>query len=97
MGSEALVNGHHADSNLLRNDIPTPWIVQKFGGTSVGKFPDQIADKIVKYARLGWRIARSTIANFHIAKASSALVWLLSALPGVTIQKRKVPPTGLHS
>ena len=52
MGSEALVNGHHhgPSNSLLRNDKSKPWIVQKFGGTSVGKFPDQIADKIVKYA-----------------------------------------------
>ncbi len=25
------------------------WVVQKFGGTSVGKFPVQIVDEIVKY------------------------------------------------
>lgn len=25
------------------------WVVQKFGGTSVGKFPDKIARDIVRY------------------------------------------------
>ncbi|KAA8912249.1 hypothetical protein TRICI_003529 [Trichomonascus ciferrii] len=28
--------------------VVKPWVVQKFGGTSVGKFPRQIADDIVK-------------------------------------------------
>lgn len=54
MGSEALVNGHHTHQILLHNDKSKPWVVQKFGGTSVGKFPDQIADKIVKCAKPSW-------------------------------------------
>ena len=27
---------------------PTGWIVQKFGGTSLGKFPEEVAN-IIKY------------------------------------------------
>ena len=30
-------------------DLPGGWIVQKFGGTSIGKFPDKIARDIVAY------------------------------------------------
>ncbi|KAK4114929.1 aspartate kinase [Canariomyces notabilis] len=33
---------------LLNNTGNTGWIVQKFGGTSVGKFPDKIAEDIVR-------------------------------------------------
>ncbi|KAK3949324.1 Aspartate/glutamate/uridylate kinase [Pseudoneurospora amorphoporcata] len=35
-------------SLLLQNDSPNGWIVQKFGGTSVGKFPDRIAEDIIR-------------------------------------------------
>ena len=34
---------------LLRNTSPSGWIIQKFGGTSVGKFADKIADDIIRY------------------------------------------------
>lgn len=33
---------------LKRNASPGPWIVQKFGGTSVGKFAVNIAEDIVR-------------------------------------------------
>ncbi|KAK4241105.1 Aspartate/glutamate/uridylate kinase [Achaetomium macrosporum] len=33
---------------LLKNASSNGWIVQKFGGTSVGKFPDKIAEDIVR-------------------------------------------------
>ncbi|CAK7212422.1 Aspartokinase [Sporothrix eucalyptigena] len=33
---------------LLKNSGDNGWIVQKFGGTSVGKFPDKIAEDIVR-------------------------------------------------
>lgn len=36
-------------STLFKNSSPNGWIVQKFGGTSVGKFPDKIAEDIVRY------------------------------------------------
>lgn len=38
-------NGGH---DLITNDQAKPWVVQKFGGTSVGKEPSQIAERIVK-------------------------------------------------
>ncbi|CAN8095798.1 unnamed protein product [Discula destructiva] len=34
--------------SAISNDSPNGWIVQKFGGTSVGKFPEKIADDIVR-------------------------------------------------
>lgn len=42
-----------AGSQLLQNDSPNGWIVQKFGGTSVGKFPDRIAEDIIRYGLWG--------------------------------------------
>jgi hypothetical protein len=30
------------------NNPDLPWVVQKFGGTSVGKFLDNIANQVVK-------------------------------------------------
>jgi aspartate kinase len=40
--------------NLHQNTInpEAKWLVQKYGGTSVGKFASQIAENIVPYARL---------------------------------------------
>jgi aspartate kinase len=35
-----------------RNDSEGGWIVQKFGGTSVGKFAGNIAEDIVRYVLL---------------------------------------------
>ncbi|KAL1878077.1 hypothetical protein VTK73DRAFT_8128 [Phialemonium thermophilum] len=33
---------------LAQNTSPNGWIIQKFGGTSVGKFPDKIAEDIIR-------------------------------------------------
>ena len=54
MSSEMSKTGDHGPvtvegSNLLRNDPGKKWVVQKFGGTSVGKFPDSIVEDVVKY------------------------------------------------
>ena len=35
--------------DFLRNDPKKKWVVQKFGGTSVGKFADRVVDDVVKY------------------------------------------------
>jgi hypothetical protein len=37
------------DRKMLKNPSGHGWVVQKFGGTSVGKFPDKIAEDIVRY------------------------------------------------
>ena len=34
---------------LAKNSSSNGWVVQKFGGTSVGKFPDKIAEDIIRY------------------------------------------------
>ena len=53
MGSEALSNGHRPLSRngngLLRNESKGGWVVQKYGGTSVGKFASNIAEDIIRY------------------------------------------------
>lgn len=53
MGLESLPNGHHDTGGvqepvILRNGSSKKWIVQKFGGTSVGRFAENIAGAIVK-------------------------------------------------
>lgn len=53
MGLELLMNGHHdpgvaQEPLLLRNAPSKNWIVQKFGGTSVGRFAENIAGDIVR-------------------------------------------------
>ncbi|KAK3325301.1 Aspartate/glutamate/uridylate kinase [Apodospora peruviana] len=37
-----------ASTTLVKNESTNGWIVQKFGGTSVGKFPDRIAEDIIR-------------------------------------------------
>lgn len=50
MGSESLINGVHSPSqpNGFIETSGEEWLVQKFGGTSVGKFPLNIVDNVVK-------------------------------------------------
>jgi hypothetical protein len=43
-----IVNGTHPTPRR-KNDNPRGWVVQKFGGTSVGKFAGNIAEDIVRY------------------------------------------------
>lgn len=49
MGPQLMVNG---DDNSLsvqhRNPHTKPWVIQKFGGTSVGKFANKIAEDLVR-------------------------------------------------
>jgi hypothetical protein len=56
-------------STLFKNASPNGWIVQKFGGTSVGKFPDKIAEDIVRY-----------VSDSHLALGSVVLPWPLAAV-----------------
>ena len=53
MGLGQLTNGYHdngvaQDSSLLRNDRSKTWVVQKFGGTSVGRYAEGIVEHIIK-------------------------------------------------
>ena len=41
---------YHVENSLrTQPDAEKPWIVQKFGGTSVGKFAAKIAEDVVPY------------------------------------------------
>jgi aspartate kinase len=76
-------NGGHG---LRKNDAKGGWIVQKFGGTSIGKFPEQIADKIVRHVALepvalwgeaNWRRTWTGIDEFrrlHMKDNKTAIV-----------------------
>lgn len=45
--ADSTLNG--ADGHLMRgNDPKRGWIIQKFGGTSIGKFADKIAEDVVR-------------------------------------------------
>ena len=50
MVSEEISNGHRDPSSdlLLKNDSKRRWVVQKYGGTSVGKFATNIAEDIIR-------------------------------------------------
>ncbi|RDA86528.1 hypothetical protein CP532_1924 [Ophiocordyceps camponoti-leonardi (nom. inval.)] len=52
-------------SAIRGNSSPRGWIVQKFGGTSVGKFPDRIARDIVN-------LRRSTLSQNRLVVVCSA-------------------------
>ena len=53
--STAPISNVHRDAAAIapnarrRNDSSRGWVVQKFGGTSVGKFAVKIAEDIVRY------------------------------------------------
>lgn len=94
MGPEILTNGYHDLQNVLHNDQSKPWVVQKFGGTSVGKFPGEIADKIVRYTVRSLSCGY-TGDDFNIGRVSASLVWPLSALLGVMIPRLRALRTGL--
>ncbi|KAL8827372.1 MAG: hypothetical protein Q9191_003221 [Dirinaria sp. TL-2023a] len=82
MGSQILVNGHPNNSSIVHNDISRAWIVQKFGGTSVGKFADQIAENVIRYVqtletfnnmkRLKLKTLRSSLRGNRVAVVCSA-------------------------
>ncbi|VVT50366.1 uncharacterized protein SAPINGB_P002727 [Magnusiomyces paraingens] len=60
--------------------VTTPWVVQKFGGTSVGKFPEDIAEKIVKaYSHDGYRVAVVCSARSTNTKEEGTTTRLLQA------------------
>lgn len=52
MSVTGVANGHRDAStvtqNLLKNDSNGGWLIQKYGGTSVGKLPLNIAEDIVR-------------------------------------------------
>lgn len=57
MSAAVFTNGHQDASTITNNapknnDSSQGWVVQKFGGTSVGKFAVNIAEDIVRLADL---------------------------------------------
>ncbi|KAI1260033.1 aspartate kinase [Xylariaceae sp. FL1019] len=62
---------------LLSNTSPGGWIVQKFGGTSVGKFPDNIARDIVRESLVSNKIVVVCSARSTGKKASGTTSRLL--------------------
>ncbi|KAK9464926.1 Aspartate/glutamate/uridylate kinase [Lipomyces arxii] len=55
------------------------WVIQKFGGTSVGKFPVEIVDKIVKAHTKDYRVAIVCSARSTDTKAEGTTNRLLKA------------------
>jgi len=62
IAEKAAMEGNTEGTQLRwRNDPKARWIVQKFGGTSVGKFAGNIAEDIVRWVcacgvfQLGWK------------------------------------------
>jgi len=67
MGPDSLVNGVRSPNGVRFTSEPNSsiepsrekWVVQKFGGTSVGKFPLDIVDNVVR------RVLLLNSAAFH--------------------------------
>lgn len=54
MGSTVLINGdcHKQALRQYPNDPNQSWVIQKFGGTSVGKFSNNLVEEIVRSGQL---------------------------------------------
>ncbi|KAL0631786.1 Aspartokinase [Maublancomyces gigas] len=70
-------NGHIAA--LRANDTKRGWIIQKFGGTSVGKFADKIAEDVVRSHLVHHRVAIVCSARSTDTKAEGTTTRLLRA------------------
>ncbi|PGG98921.1 hypothetical protein AJ80_09438 [Polytolypa hystricis UAMH7299] len=85
MASEAMsaptVNGIHRQlvPNGITSSPPTEWVVQKFGGTSVGKFALDIVDNVVHPSTLTHRVAVVCSARSSSSKAEGTTNRLLRA------------------
>ncbi|KAF3083493.1 Aspartokinase [Orbilia oligospora] len=76
------VNGDHMYNSvefLRSNQAPAGWIIQKFGGTSVGKFPEKIAEEIVKVYVAQNKVAIVCSARSTDTKAEGTTNRLLNA------------------
>ncbi|KAA8899508.1 Aspartate/glutamate/uridylate kinase [Sphaerosporella brunnea] len=69
----------HAQLQLRGNPADAPWIIQKFGGTSLGKFAQGIAEEIVKPGTHHHRIAIVCSALSTGTKAEGTTSRLLRA------------------
>lgn len=59
--------------------VVKPWVVQKFGGTSVGKFPEAIANNIVKEYSKGYKVVVVCSARSTDTKEEGTTTRLLKA------------------
>lgn len=86
--------------NPQAHGVHSNWVVQKFGGTSVGKFALNIIEQVVQYVirpslPLWTCILHRTNKQLpHLDPASLTIELPLFALPEVVLQKPKAPPTG---
>lgn len=77
MGPQTLVNGDDQRPDLRhRNHYAKPWVVQKFGGTSVGKFADKIAEDLVRYENIRMLPTASAAPSIdvHLGQVSLIIV-----------------------
>ncbi|KAK9449412.1 Aspartate/glutamate/uridylate kinase [Limtongia smithiae] len=72
-------NGNSLTSSVVLNQSGEGWVVQKFGGTSVGKFPTQIVDNIVGPYSKDSRVAVVCSARSTDTKAEGTTNRLLKA------------------
>ncbi|EAS30887.3 aspartate kinase [Coccidioides immitis RS] len=85
MSEHPQTNGHIDDGQITRltNGVPgsppSDWIVQKFGGTSVGKFALEIVDKVIKPNIEDHRVAVVCSARSSSSKADGTTNRLLRA------------------
>ncbi|KAG7694511.1 hypothetical protein KL930_003830 [Ogataea haglerorum] len=69
-----------ADSVSSVSSLPSGWIVQKFGGTSVGKFPEQICEDIVKtYSESHQVVVVCSARSTHLKSEGTTTRLLLAA------------------
>ncbi|KAI9818512.1 MAG: Aspartokinase [Pycnora praestabilis] len=84
MGSATLTNGHDGTNGVsslskMRNANELGWVVQKFGGTSVGKFALDIAEDIVRVSLSDNRVAVVCSARSGYSKTEGTTNRLLRA------------------
>lgn len=72
-----------------------PWVVQKFGGTSVGKFPGDIAEKIVKVYSNDFRVAVVCSARSTDTKEEGTTSRLLQAAESAVLANGSRPASAV--
>ncbi|KAJ3831825.1 Aspartate/glutamate/uridylate kinase [Lentinula raphanica] len=85
--------------NLHQNSIDpdSTWLVQKFGGTSVGKYPVQIAKEIVEKYIDSNKVAVVCSARSGTSKALGTTNLLLRAASEALVRRPKPPTSVLNS
>ncbi|KAI9741903.1 MAG: Aspartokinase [Cirrosporium novae-zelandiae] len=94
MGVSTLVNGYHngpqeVSSQLRLNDSQNGWVVQKFGGTSIGKFSTKIAEDVIRTSLSKNRVAVVCSARSSSTKSAGTTNRLLRAASEAEDKKSK--------